>query len=90
MCVHLRPVNIFVTCEPIVIRRRTLHQPTFLTKQQEVVVVDGHKSWATNLSIILYKLGTLTASITYRSTLFEFIDKSHKAVLLLFQNQQSY
>ena len=53
--VHLRQRN--------VVWRRNSHQSTYLAKTQTVLKADGCKPWVTNLSIVPYTLGILTANV---------------------------
>ena len=53
-----------------------LNLSTALTGFQKTLEAQGYNDWLTNLSIVLHKLGILTASVTYCIILIEYINQS--------------
>ena len=71
----LDTVNDFMTCESNMMWRWNVHKSTSLTELQKSVEGHGCKSWVTNLSIVPLTLAIVTASITYRIVLLEYVNK---------------
>ena len=62
VCIHLRPVELFITRKLNMIWRWNLYQSTSLTKSQKALEAHGCKPWVTNLLIAPHTLGVLLHS----------------------------